>query len=189
MNSGPWSQDTYLETFRFAAEAHVGQLVPGTQISYILHLSAVAMEVIAALHDESGRDENLAVQCALLHDTIEDAGVTVAQVQERFGPAVAAGVSALTKNPSLPKDQRMADSLERIRRQPAEVWMVKLADRICNLQRPPDYWSAEKRHGYREEAREILNALGAANPYLAARLQSKVDAYAAYLTPHPQARP
>jgi (p)ppGpp synthase/HD superfamily hydrolase len=38
--------------------------------------------------------------------------------------------------------------------------MVKLADRITNLQPPPGYWDAEKIERYREEGRAILNELG-----------------------------
>lgn len=183
MNHVPWSQDTYLQTFHFAAVAHIGQLVPGTEISYLAHITIVAMEVIAALRHEPGHDEDLAVQCALLHDTVEDTAVTYEQVLAEFGHTVAEGVLALTKNPDIAKPAAMADSLQRIREQPAEVWMVKLADRICNLQPPPHYWSAEKRAAYREEARQILAALGDASPYLAARLQTKIDGYAAYLVP------
>ena len=178
-----WSQDTYLETYRFAAKAHMGQKVPGTQISYLMHLSIVCMEVIAALRCEPGHDEDLAVQCALLHDVIEDTEVTYDRVLAEFGPAVADGVLALTKNSALEKAPAMADSLERIRVQPPEIHIVKLADRICNLQPPPAYWTVQKRMTYRDEARQILAELGAASPYLAARLRSKIQDYAAYLEP------
>ncbi|WP_207714014.1 hypothetical protein [Scytonema sp. UIC 10036] len=70
-----WLQETYIKTYRLAALAHLGQKVPGTEISYIQHLSFVSMEIIAALNVETERDGNLAVQCALLHDTIEDTSV------------------------------------------------------------------------------------------------------------------
>jgi (p)ppGpp synthase/HD superfamily hydrolase len=121
------------------------------------------------------------VQCALLHDVIEDTEVSYAQVAETFGTEVAEGVSALSKNPDLEKSQQMADSLQRIRQQPKAVWMVKLADRICNLQPPPHYWTREKCARYREEAHVILNALGEASPYLAERLRIKIADYAVYL--------
>jgi len=39
-----WSQDTYIKAYRFAAEAHNGQLVPGTTLPYLMHISMVAME-------------------------------------------------------------------------------------------------------------------------------------------------
>ena len=70
MANTPWSQDQYIKAYQFAALAHWGQFVPGTDIAYIMHLSFVSMEVIAALRTEQGHDEDLAVQCALLHDVI-----------------------------------------------------------------------------------------------------------------------
>src|SRR5690242_591707 len=125
MSSTPWSQDHYIRAYRFAADAHQGQLVPGTDISYIMHLSIVSMEVIAALHREPGHEEDLAVQCALLHDVMEDTDTTYAQVVETFGTRVGDGVNALSKNPDLERSLQMADSLRRIRQQPKAVWMVK----------------------------------------------------------------
>lgn len=175
-----WSQEHYIKAYRFAAQAHQGQKVPGTEIPYIMHLSFVAMEVMAALSVESERDGNLAVQCGLLHDVIEDTDVTYEAVQAAFGEQVAQGVLALTKDPSLEKSLQMPDSLRRIRQQPPEIWMVKLADRISNLAPPPYYWTREKIRGYREEAIDIHTALHSASRFLAARLQEKIDAYKAY---------
>ncbi len=176
-----WSQDTYLRAYRFAAQAHLGQTVPGTQVSYIMHLSFVSMEVIAALPEHPERDGNLAVQCALLHDTIEDTQVTYAQVEAEFGAKVALGVLALTKDATLDKPLQMPDSLRRIQQQPYEVWMVKLADRISNLAPPPDYWTKDTIAWYREEALEIHAALHPASDLLARRLLGKIEAYRAYL--------
>jgi (p)ppGpp synthase/HD superfamily hydrolase len=75
----------------------------------------------------------------------------------------------------------MEDSLRRIRQQPREVWRVKLADRITNLQPPPSYWTPEKRGKYRAEAVTILDALGEASPFLATRLRGKIEAYGEFL--------
>jgi (p)ppGpp synthase/HD superfamily hydrolase len=176
-----WSQDDYARAYRFAAQAHQGQTVPGTDLPYIMHLSFVSMEVIAALGAEPGRDGNLAVQCALLHDVIEDTDVTFDQVEAAFGNAVAQGVLALSKDETLEKSRQMQDSLRRIQQQPREVWMVKLADRISNLAPPPYYWTKEKIARYREEATEIYDALHSASRFLAARLLDKIEAYKAYL--------
>ena len=184
-----WSPDVYIRAYRYAATAHWNsekkQLVPGTNIPYLMHFSMVAMEVIAALGKEPGLDGDLAVQCALLHDTIEDTDTTYDQLVETFGLAVADGVQALSKDKlvgaDLPKQKRkerqMADSLERVRRQPREAWMVKMADRITNLQPPPKHWKPEKISRYREEACQIHQALKGASPYLAARLWEKIDRY------------
>jgi (p)ppGpp synthase/HD superfamily hydrolase len=172
-----WSQDQYTAAARFAAAAHLGQAVPGSELPYLLHVTLVAMEVAAALRAEPGHDEDLAILCALLHDTVEDTAVTYEQVAAAFGPAVADGVLALSKDEALPDDEQMPDSLRRIQAQPREVWLVKLADRIVNMQPPPKHWQAAKIAGYKKEARSILAALGAASPLLAARLAEKIEAY------------
>ncbi|MEQ1571775.1 MAG: HD domain-containing protein [Myxococcota bacterium] len=166
----------YVEVLEFAAVAHGAGTTP-KGLPYVVHLSAVAMEVMLALRHESGRDEDLAVSCALLHDTVEDTAVTVQALAERFGPAVAAGVAALSKDPSLPKPDRMADSLARILRQPPEIAMVKLADRVTNLAPPPPSWTAAKIEAYREEGGRILGALGHVSPWLAGRLTDRLARY------------
>ena len=177
MSQPPWAQDAYIKAYRFAAQAHIGQLFPGTQISYLMHLSLVCMEVMAALRAEPGRDEALAVQCALLHDVIEDTQTSCEQVLAEFGPAVAQGVLALSKDKTLDRSLQMDDSLARIRQQPQEVWMVKLADRITNLQAPPPDWTREKMAAYKIEALKIFDVLGEASSFLAARLREKIAAY------------
>ena len=180
-----WSQEKYLAAWLFAAEAHGVQTVPGTALPYVVHVGAVAMEVTAALVNGSAVDNpDLAVQCALLHDVVEDTPITVAQVAARFGDAVAAGVLALSKDSRLPtKTEQMADSLRRIQQQPREVWMVKLADRTVNLQPPPPHWAAAKVTAYREEARLILAVLGPADAYLAQRLAKKIETYPVRASP------
>jgi (p)ppGpp synthase/HD superfamily hydrolase len=71
----------------------------------------------------------------------------------------------------------MGDSLRRIREQPYEVWMVKLADRISNLGPPPNYWDRERILRYSEEAIEIHNTLNEASEYLSRRLRRKIADY------------
>ncbi len=179
-----WSPDTYTKAWNFASDAHRGQWVPGTKRPYINHLGNVAMEVMVAISaTPMVQQPNLAVQCALLHDTIEDTAVTHGIVEATFGLEVAAGVLALSKNSTLPKAEQMADSLARIRQQPREVWMVKLADRISNLQPPPRHWSQEKIVRYGAEAQVILAALGEANEWLSQRMEEKIAAYRAYGEP------
>lgn len=177
----PWSPDTYLKALHFAAEAHAGQVYAADHSKpYLLHLSLVAAEVMAALSTEAFAQPDLAVQCALLHDILEDTQVSFEQLEQNFGIEVARGVQALTKDPALPKEQRMADSLRRIQVEAIEVWLVKLADRITNLQPPPKHWSSEKIREYRAEAIQILRALSPASPYLAQRLKAKIEAYGAF---------
>jgi (p)ppGpp synthase/HD superfamily hydrolase len=173
--------DTYRLAIEFAAGSHGQQRVPGTELTYVVHLASVAAEVLAAAAVEPF-DADFAVTCALLHDTLEDTGAAEEEIERRFGARVARGVRALSKDPRLPtKAEQMADSLARITHEPREVWIVKLADRISNLAAPPAYWTREKRSLYREEARQILATLGAASAHLAARLEAKIEAYGAYI--------
>jgi (p)ppGpp synthase/HD superfamily hydrolase len=173
-----WSQEKYIRALRFAAEALNGQTVPGTDLPYVIHVTMVAMEVIAALAHEDDLDGDLAVQCALLHDVIEDAGISYEKLAAEFDTNVADGVLALSKTIGIEsKRDQMQDSLKRIKKQPSEIWIVKLADRITNLQPPPGHWSAEKVEKYRKEGQDILIELVEASAYIAERMEKKLQAY------------
>jgi (p)ppGpp synthase/HD superfamily hydrolase len=172
-----WTPDEYIRAYLFAANAHVDKKVKDSELPYIVHVSLVSMEIIVALQIEPGFDEDLAVKCALLHDVVEDANITTNRLTQEFGKRVADGVSALTKNKKLDENLRMSDSLKRIQQQPREIWMVKMADRITNLQPPPSSWTTEKIRGYKEEAMEIHAAFNSASQYLASRLQDKIKTY------------
>jgi (p)ppGpp synthase/HD superfamily hydrolase len=175
-----WDPDLFKRALDFAARAHGEQKVPGNGFPYVVHLVKVAAEVLHACAGDPSLDADLALVCALGHDSLEDAGVTYEALAEEFGVAAANGVRALTKDESLPKPARMADSLRRIRQEPREVWLVKLADRVTNLEPPPPGWSLEKRRVYLTEAGEIHAALEEAHSALAARLMQKMREYEAY---------
>lgn len=74
------------EAIAFASECHRGQKDKGGH-PYILH----PLRVMLRLDDEGRRI------AALLHDTVEDCGVPLSLIRERFGDAVAEAVDALTK--------------------------------------------------------------------------------------------
>jgi (p)ppGpp synthase/HD superfamily hydrolase len=173
-------QKVYQKAAKFAGEAHRFQRVPGTRANYLLHLSNVAMEVLVAYYETQDFDVNIAVQIALLHDTIEDTFVTYGKIESIFGKDVAEGVQALSKNKKLPKEKRIKDSMERILILPKETAIVKLADRITNLQKPPAKWSGEKIKKYRLSALEILEALRGYNTYLENRLERLIQEYKSY---------
>jgi (p)ppGpp synthase/HD superfamily hydrolase len=133
---------------------------------------------MAALTVEDDLDGDIAIQCSLLHDVMEDAGIDYDKVKDKFGIEVADGVNALSKDKAIKsKDERMIDSLERIKKQPKEIWMVKMADRITNLQPPPSHWDQQKISKYKQEAKVIHDNLKDANKHLADRLKHKIDDY------------
>ncbi len=176
-------QEIYQQTMLFAGEKHsmAGQLLTGTTISYVVHLSNVAMEILIAHQHQPIPDINLAVQVALLHDVLEDTPTDMEELKSRFGDLVANAVLALTKNKNLSEQERMPDSLNRIKQQGSTVAVVKLADRITNLQQPPAQWNMHKIRAYRDEAVLILTQLAGANTYLENRLLNCIEQYARWI--------
>lgn len=171
------TQEVYQECLRFVAEKHHEQKVPGSDLPYLVHLCNVCMEVMAALPHSEGVDGDLAIRAALLHDCLEDTPTPPQALEKRYGSDLVQTVAALTKNEDLPKEERMADSLGRIKAAGTVAAMVKLADRITNLQEPPSFWSPAKRKAYQAEARQIHEALGELHPWLGKRLEAKIEAY------------
>lgn len=175
------TQELYQEAIKFAGEKHKNQKVPGTDSNYLLHLSNVAMEIIFAYTIKSNFNLNYAIQLALLHDTLEDTETEFSELAEKFGEKVALGVRALTKDSNLiSKKEKMTDSLYRINQLEKEVGMVKLADRITNLQEPPKHWEKDKIKKYGHEAELINEILFDKNEYLNTRLRAKISEYEKY---------
>ena len=176
-----FSQEKYIKACRFAAEAHIGHKFEGTDIPYLFHISLVSMEIIASLEVEEVRNPDLAVQCALLHDVIEDGHITYQQLKKAFGWQVADGLDALTKKDEVAKSHRLHESIKRILIQPPEIHMVKLADHISNLQPPPDNWPEEKKISYFDDSQLIYASLKNSSQYLADRLLLKINNYRSYI--------
>jgi (p)ppGpp synthase/HD superfamily hydrolase len=177
------TQEIYQKAMKFAGEAHSNQLVPGTKANYLLHISNVTMEVILAHKHAETFDLNLAIQIAILHDSIEDTDITYEIIALEFGKDVADGVLALTKDNTLTtKAAKMQDSLNRIKNcSHVECAIVKLADRITNLQKPPVSWDTQKKVKYAQEAQLINAELASSNEYLNNRLAHKIEAYQKWL--------
>lgn len=175
-------QTLYQKALLFAANKHTEakQLLTGTQLPYIVHLSNVAMEILVTSQHSENFDINFAIQIALLHDTIEDTATTFNDIQTHFNKEIAEAVLALTKNEDLEKKEQMIDSLNRIKKLKKEVAAVKLADRITNLQSPPKQWNKDKIKSYHSEALLILETLSGTNKYLENRLQAKIEDYKNY---------
>ena len=92
-----------LKAAHFAAKKHAGQRRKGTAAEpYINHLLEIAELVSSALAEP---DTNLVI-AALLHDTVEDTGVTKQVLVETFGSDVADLVMEMTDDKSLPKAER-----------------------------------------------------------------------------------
>lgn len=113
----------------FAIKAHAGQIRRGWE-EYYLHPIRVAEAVEAA-----GGSKD-AVCAAYLHDTVEDCGVTLQEVEQLFGTRVREIVDVLTKREG-EKDhfQRILDSGD------MDALLIKKMDLQDNLWvREQDYW-------------------------------------------------
>ena len=118
--------------YRFADEAHLGQMRNSGE-PYITHPIAVAQQCAEWKLDAQ------ALMAALLHDAIEDCGVTKPELIERFGASVAELVDGLTKLEKLEFNTREENQAESFRKmllamaRDVRVILIKLADRTHNM--------------------------------------------------------
>lgn len=113
----------------FAIDKHRAQERKGAGVPYVTHLFSVS-----ALVGEFGGDEEQMI-AGLLHDSIEDQGVTEAELVERFGERVARIVVACTDAFETPKPAwkpRKTRYLALLREKPAEVKLVSACDKLHN---------------------------------------------------------
>ncbi len=132
------------QAYRFADEAHLGQLRNSGE-PYITHPIAVTAQCAEWKLDAQ------ALMAALLHDALEDCGVTKAELIERFGSPVAEMVDGLTKLEKLHFSTREENQAESFRKmllamaRDVRVILIKLADRTHNMRTlsdaPRDKWA------------------------------------------------
>ncbi len=156
-----------LAAARFAAEKHVQQKRKGrNQEPYINHLIEVA-ELIAA--GSNVLDTEL-IMAGFLHDTVEDTGVTLQELEQHFGRDVAGLVAEVTDDKSLPKETRKHLQVQNASKKSERAQTLKLADKISNLRSilasPPIGWGLERQRQYFEWAKEVVSGLTAPNPVL-----------------------
>jgi len=113
----------------FAAAAHSGQYRKGTPVPYIVHPLNVGRLLI-----EAGADETVAV-AGVLHDTLEDAGVTLDKIRETFGDEVAALVAGVSEPPKseVSWEGRKREIIRRMADAAPGVLLVEAADKLDNL--------------------------------------------------------
>ena len=120
------------EAYKFADEAHLGQF-RASGLPYITHPIAVA-----GLCADWKLDAQ-AVMAALMHDTIEDRGVTKTELIQKFGAPTADLVDGLTKLDKLHFSTREESQAESFRKmllamaRDVRVILIKLADRVHNM--------------------------------------------------------
>jgi len=139
--------------YKYSEQCHQGQMRQSGD-PYISHPLAVA-NILADM-----RMDHESLMAGLLHDVIEDTGVTKGQISRRFGRTVADlvdGVSKLTEIEFETKAEQQAESFQKMTlamSRDIRVVLVKLADRLHNM-RTLGVLSPEKRRRIARETLEI----------------------------------
>ncbi len=159
----------FLDALLFASERHSSQRRKGLDHQpYINHL----IQVANLLWQVGGVRDSVTLVAGLLHDSIEDTGVTPQEIRQRFGEEVLSVVQEVTDDKSLPKAERKRLQVEHAAHKSLRAKQVKLADKISNvrdvLASPPADWSPERRQEYLDWARQVVEGLRGASPELEA---------------------
>jgi guanosine-3',5'-bis(diphosphate) 3'-pyrophosphohydrolase len=163
----PADRDLIERAYHYAAKAHAGQVRRSGQ-AYITHCEAVA-QIVADMKLDA-----VAVVAALLHDTVEDTPLALVDLEEEFGPEVAALVDGVTKLDSIPrvKDGKLVNTVKRMPGSESEflrktflamdqdvrIVLIKLADRLHNM-RTLRFLSPRRQRAIAQETMEIFAPL------------------------------
>lgn len=112
----------------FATKAHEGQVRKVSHSPFIIHPLAVG-----CLLSDAGEAAEV-VAAGILHDTVEDTEVTLAQIEENFGKEVATLVHGCSENKELSWKERKENTIAFLETAPEGVCIVTCADKIHNLQ-------------------------------------------------------
>lgn len=119
---------TTRRALEFAAARHTGQRRRGDLAPFILH----PLEVAHLLGGYDYADD--VVAAGVLHDVIEDAGVTRDELEERFGARVAALVSAVSEpSPDGSYRDRKARLRDAVARAEPDAAAIFAADKVAKL--------------------------------------------------------
>lgn len=135
------------DAIAWAAKAHDGQFDKGGQ-PYILH----PLRVMSRMDDAPHRI------VAVMHDMVEDCGVTLGQVGATFGPHIAEAIDALTRR----EGESYREFIQRCKGNEM-ARKVKLADLRDNMDlgrlgRKPNAADRRRAHKYAEAKRTLLDA-------------------------------
>ena len=107
------------EAIAFAVKAHDGMRRKKSEVPYILHPMEAAV-IVGTMSDDQ-----CLIAAAALHDVVEDAGVSIEEIEERFGGRVRELVASETedKRADLP---------------PADTWRIRKEETLSVLKNTED---------------------------------------------------
>ena len=172
MESNEENISILLKAIRFAAEKHRNQRRKDKEASpYINHPIAVGETLF-----QHGRVRDMVTLVGgILHDTIEDTETTPEELEAEFGVEVRAVVQEVSDDKSLPKEERKRLQIENAKDASERAKLIKLADKICNLQdiiaSPPANWAVDRKRRYVEWAQAVIEEIRGTNSELEKRFE------------------
>lgn len=153
------------EAMMFAREVHAGQVRKYTRAPYTDHLAEVAGIAMSVGWQASMVHPDVFMATCWLHDVVEDCGVTLVEIDRRFGHMVTIGVSGLSDVETGNRAQRKAAGRDRLATCSGWIQTIKCADLISNtssiVMHDPKFALV-----YLEEKRLLLEVMTKADPRL-----------------------
>ncbi|MER7663641.1 HD domain-containing protein [Streptomyces sp. NPDC096193] len=151
------------EAVEFAVRWHGNQTRPAGE-PYVEHL----LEAVCVLVEAVGTTDIDVLRAAVLHDVVEDTECSPEEVRERFGDRVAVLVDWVTKpapTEGQTREEARAAYLARLQHAPDGALLVKLADRLSNVQRLDTHPRPAKRRSYYQETVRSIVPLAQSHPW------------------------
>lgn len=117
----------YNRAIAFAREKHEKQNRKGTLLPYIVHI----YEVLQLLKEENADDDTIVA--GILHDVVEDCGVSIEEIGQIFGYEVAVLVQNESEDKSLDYCQRKKLHMQHIANCSDRTKLINCADKLSNL--------------------------------------------------------
>lgn len=146
------------QALRFASDKHRHTRRKGVDIPYINH----PIEVMSLLQEYASVVDAVTLSAALMHDLIEDEGVTKKEIAERFGESVADVVDEVTDDPLLSKSEQIKAQVKKAPFLSMRAALLKLADKTSNIRsviETPPQWQRSTKLKYLKQAKAVVEAL------------------------------
>jgi len=127
------------------------------------------------LAEEGHVTDNLVLQAAILHDTVEDTETTLEEIEEIFGSKMRSIIDDVSDDKNLPKQERKRLQIEHASKCSHEAKLVKLADKLYNLRdlerSTPVGWEKSRVDEYFKWAAKVCQGLRGTNAELEGKLE------------------
>ena len=173
-----WNKEQIYKAVFYATHAHnrAQPIYKPENKSFTAHFTLVALNALNYSMSED-IDCEFMMTVAILHDTIEDTDVSYNDLCEEFNKKVADAVLALSRDEKIDFEKQIPECILRIKNQPKEVAIVKMADRLFNIRERYAKWDKTRQDNYKNEAQFICDELGYACENLRQELQNAIDIY------------